>query len=209
MVSQQDIEEAEAAVEEYERKLDTAEQHHHQAGGERAWSELKAARFDAYGARDRVRQLKSAWAVEQAGAARRAAAEDAFPDRARKAMAERLAADRDAAVAAIVAAEKAAVELLEKVGAYSETVQAAAADLCGRGLDGANGQDLGGTTGGVVHVGGGTWQPADAASVLAAVTTSVVRARDARHPFAAARWEQLGTMAQKAAQDALLRRAER
>ncbi|MFM9694534.1 hypothetical protein [Streptomyces europaeiscabiei] len=205
MVSQQDIEEAEAAVEEYERKLDTAEQHHHQAGGERAWTELKAARFDAYGARDRVRQLKSAWAAEQAGAARRAAAEDAFPDKARKAMAKRLAADRDAAVAAIVAAEKAAVEVLEKVAAYSETVRASAADLCGRGLDGANGQDLGGTTGGVVHLDGETWQPADAASLLAAVVRSAVATQDARHPVA--RWQQVAGLADRAAQDVLLARA--
>ncbi|MEH0627898.1 hypothetical protein [Streptomyces stelliscabiei] len=208
-MTQQEIDEAEAAVEEFERKLDTAEQHHHQAGGERAWAELKAARFDAYGARDRVRQLKAAWAAEQAGAARRAAAEDAFPDKARKAMAKRLAADRDAAVAAIVAAEKAAAELLTRVAAYSDTVKESAADLCGRGLDASDGQALGGTSGGIVHIDGDMWQAADAASVLAAVTTAVVRARDARHPFAAARWEQLGTMAQKQAQDALLRRAER
>ncbi|MEH0637300.1 hypothetical protein QBA35_28915 [Streptomyces bottropensis] len=205
MVSQQDIEEAEAAVEEYERKLDVAEQHHHQAGGERAWTELKAARFDAYGARDRVRQLKAAWAVEQAGAARRAAAEDAFPDRARKVMAKRLAADRDAAVAAIVAAEKAAVELLTRVGAYSETVRASAADLYGRGLDGAHGQDLGATVGGVVHLGGEVWRPADAASLLAAVARSAVAAQDARHPVA--KWRPLAGLADQAAQDALRAKA--
>lgn len=205
MVTQQDIEEAEAAVEEYERKLDTAEQYHHQAGGERAVAELKAARFDAYGARDRVRQLKAAWAVEQAGAARRAAAEDAFPDRARKAMAKRLAADRDAAVAAIVAAEKAAVELLAAVGAYSETVREAAADLRGRGLDGANGQGFGGTAGGVVHLDGEVWRPADAASLLAAVARSAVAAQDARHPVA--RWRQVAGLADQAAQDALRAKA--
>lgn len=208
-MTEQEIAEAEAAVETAEQALDLAEQYHAEAGGERAVMELKAARFEAYGARDRVRSLRTRWAVEQAGAARRAAAEDAFPDKARKAMAKRLAADRDAAVAAIVAAEKAAAELLARVAAYSDTVKESAADLCGRGLDASNGQGFGGTSGGVVHLDGETWQAADAASVLAAVTTSVVRARDARHPFAAARWEQLGTMAQKAAQDALLRRVER
>ncbi|MEH0584462.1 hypothetical protein QA942_10265 [Streptomyces sp. B21-106] len=206
-MTEQEIAEAEAAVEAAELKLDVAEQYHHQAGGERAVMELRAARFDAYAARDRVRQLKNKWAVEQAGAARRAAAEDAFPDKARKAMAERLAAERDAAVAAIVAAEKAAAELLEKVGAYSALVRESAADLRGRGLDASCAQDLGGTAGGVVHVEGEVWQPADASSVLAAVTAAVVRARDARHPFAAARWEQLGTLAQKAAQNELLSKA--
>ncbi|WP_327724427.1 hypothetical protein [Streptomyces europaeiscabiei] len=204
-MTEQEIVEAEAAVEEYERKLDVAEQHHHQAGGERAWSELKAARFDAYGARDRVRQLKSAWAAEQAGAARRAAAEDAFPDKARKAMAKRLAADRDAAVAAIVAAEKAAAEVLEKVAAYSETVREAAADLCGRGLDGANGQDLGGTAGGVVHLDGETWQPADAGSLLAAVARSAVAVQNPRHPVA--RWQVVAGLADQAAQDVLRAKA--
>ncbi|MFF9036418.1 hypothetical protein ACF090_13210 [Streptomyces sp. NPDC014892] len=207
MITQAEIDEAEAAVEKAEQALDVAESYHHQAGGERAVMELRAARFDAHGARDRVRQLKSRWAAEHAGAARRAEAEANFPDKARRALAKQLAADRDAAVAAIAAAEKAAAEALEKVAAYSDTVRGAAADLVGRGLDASNGQGLGGTVGGVVHLDGETWQPADAASVLAAVTASVVRARDARHPFAAARWEQLGTLAQKAAQDALLARA--
>lgn len=209
MVTQQDLDEAEAAVEAAEQALDTAEAYHATAGSERAVMELRCARAEAHCARDRVRQLRNRWSAEQASGQAREAAERAFPERQRKALVKRLAASRDEAVAAIVAAERAAAGLLDAVGAYSGAVREAAADLRVRGLDASGGQELGGTAGGVAHVGGEVWRPADAALLLAAVVSSVVRAGDPRHPVAAQQWGQLGGLPEKAARDELLRVVER
>jgi hypothetical protein len=205
VVSQQEIEEAEAAVERTEAKLDTAEAYHHQAGGEKAVMELRAARFDAYGARDRVRQLRSRWAAEQAGAARRAQAEKGFPTKRREALTQQLADARDEAAHAVAALEKAAAVALAAVGAYSTVVREASGELVGAGLRAGDGGEDGGTAAGVAHLDGEVWRPADAGSLLGAVVRSAVAAQDPRHPVA--RWVQVSGMADRAAQDALLARA--
>lgn len=205
MITQDQIEAAEAAVTTAEQTLDAAEHHHSIVGSETAATEARMARGVAHAARDTLRQLRNRWAAQHAAHAARESAEQAFPDKARTALVKRLATERDAAVAAIVAAEKAAAELLDAVAGYSEAVREAAADLRGRGLDASDGQDLGGTVGGVVHAGGETWRPADAGLLLAAVASSAVRARDPRHPAAAQRWGQLGGLPEKVARDELLR----
>jgi hypothetical protein len=207
VITQEQIDKAEAAVEAAELALDRAEVHHATAGSERAVTELRAARAYAHTARDRLRALRARRAAEQARQARRTAAEDGFPDKARKALARRLAAERDAAVAAIVAAEEASAELLEKVAAYSATVREAAGELRGRGLDASDGQGFGGTVDGSVRLDGEVWRPTEPGSLLAAVASSAVRARDTRHPFAASQWQHLGGLPAKAARDELLRRA--
>ncbi|MEV7004342.1 hypothetical protein AB0N62_43005 [Streptomyces sp. NPDC093982] len=138
-------------------------------------------------------------------------AEAGFPDKDRKALTRQLAAARDAAADAVAAVERAAAEALEKVAAYGEEVRAAAAGLKGRGLSADDGQLLGGTAGGVVHLGGEVWRPADGGALLGALLGAVlqgtVAARDPRHPLAALRWGQLGGLAEKAARDELLSKA--
>lgn len=205
MVTEQEIAEAEVAVEVAEVKLDQAEAFHADAGSERAVSELRIARAASYAARDRLRQLRARYASEQAAGRAREAAEAGFPERERKAAVKRLEKARDEAVAALVEAEAAAGRLLAATAAYEATVRAMAADLKGRGLSADDGQALGGTAGGVVHLGGEVWRPADAPSLLAAVARSAVAARDPRHPVA--QWRQLVGLADRAAQDALLTRA--
>lgn len=206
MVTQHELDEAEVAVEAAEVKLDQAEDFHASAGSERAVAELRIARGGAHAARDRLRQLRTRYAAEQAASRAREAAEEAFPVKERKALAGRLAASRDEAVDAIVAAEAAVAELLAKVGAYDAMVREAANDLRARGLY-ADAGDLGGTAGGVVHLAAEVWRPADAGSLLGAVMQAAVVATSPRHPLAQLR--QVHTVAQKAGQDALLRRAER
>lgn len=209
MVTEQEIAEAETAVEAAEVKLDQAEDFHASAGSERAVSELRIARAGAHAARDRLRQLRTRYAAEQAASRAREAAEKAFPVKERAALAKRLAKSRDEAVAAVAAAEAAVAVLLEKVAAYDGAVREAAGDLRSRGLSSDGGQDLGGTAGGVVHVGGEVWRPADAGALLAAVASSAVAEREPRHPLAAQRWRRVGGAAVVAGQDALLRAAER
>jgi hypothetical protein len=207
VVTQQEIDEAEAAVETAEAKLDTAEQYHHQAGGEKAVAELKAARFDAYGARDRVRLLKSRWAAEQAAGRARTAAEEAFGERERKAMARRLEEARDEALAAVVEAQRAAGRVLESVGAYEAAVRQSAAELKARGLSADGGHAWGGTAGGVARVGGETFRPADAGALLGEVMRAAVAERDQRHPLGQMKWGQLGGLAESQARAELLSRA--
>lgn len=205
-MTEQEIAEAEAAVEAAELKLDTAEQYHHRSGGEKAVAELKAARFDCYGARDRVRRLRSQWAAERASEARRAVAEAGFPAKRREALTRDLADARDEAAHAIAALDGAAREALELTAAYAALVQETAAELVAAGLRAGEGGEDGGSTAGTVHLGGETWRSADPGSLLAAVLQAVVASRDARHPLAQLRW-QLGGLAEKAARDALLERA--
>lgn len=205
MVTEQEIAEAEAAVEVAENKLDVAEQYHAQAGGERAVVELKAARFDAYGARDRVRRLRSMWAAEQAGAARRAQAEEDFPAKRREALTRELVDARDEAAHAVAVLEQAAAEALEAVAVYSTVVRQTSGELTAAGLRAGDGGEDGGSVAGAVHLGGEKWAPVDAASLLAAVVRAVVAEQDARHPVA--QWRQLSGLADRVAQDALLARA--
>jgi len=205
VVTEQDIAEAEAAVEAAEQKLDVAEQYHHQAGGEKAVAELKAARFDCYGARDQVRRLKSQWAAQHEAEARRAEAEAAFPARRREALTRDLADARDEAAHAIAALDGAAREALAGVAAYAALVQQTSAEFVAAGLRAGEGGADGGTTAGTVALGGETFRPADPGSLLGAVVRSVVAAQDARHPVA--QWRQAAGLADRAAQAALLERA--
>ncbi|MFC4466699.1 hypothetical protein ACFPH6_19565 [Streptomyces xiangluensis] len=209
MVTQQEIDEAEAAVEECERKLDVAEQYHHQAGGERAVAELRSARFDAYGARDRLRQLKGRWAAERAGQARRTAAEDGFSDKARTALAGRLAEARDEAADAVADAQRAVGRLLDVVAAYDDTVRGAAGELKNRGLSADNGESMGGTSAGGVRLAGELWMPVGGMDLLAAVMAGAAVERDRQHPLAGLRWQHAGGLPTRTARDELLRRAER
>ncbi|MFG3266867.1 hypothetical protein [Streptomyces bobili] len=205
MITEVEIDEQVAAVEAAERKLDQAEAHHAGAGSEQAVSELRVARVEAHAARDKLRHLRSRYAAEQAAGRTRQAAEAGFPERERKALGKRLEKARDEAVGALREAERAAARLLAATAAYEELVRETAADLKGRGLSADDGQELGGTTGGTVHLGGEVWRPADAASLLAAVARSAVVARDPRHPVA--QWRQRAGLADQVAQDALLARA--
>ncbi|UXY28571.1 hypothetical protein [Streptomyces sp. HUAS TT20] len=205
MVTEQQISEARAAVEQAESALDVAEVHHEGAGSEQAVTELRAARAAAYAARDRYRFLQGQFAREQAAGRAREAAEAGFPEKERKAVTQRLEAARDEAVSALVEAERAAARLLAATAAYGAVVRETAAGLKARGLSAGEGGEDGGTTGGVVHLGGETWRPADAPSLLAAVARSAVAARDPRHPVA--RWRQVAGLADRAAQDELLAKA--
>ncbi|MFJ2008547.1 hypothetical protein [Streptomyces chartreusis] len=206
MVTEQEIVAAEAAVEAAELKLDQAEEHHQHAGSGTAVTELRVARAEAHAARDGLRLLRSQFAHEQAAGRTRRAAEAGFGEKDREALTARLAGARDAAAEAVAAVEKAAAEALEKVAVYGEEVRQAAAGLKARGLSADDGQVLGATAGGVVHLAGEVWWPADGGALLGAVMQSAVRVRDARHPLAQLRWGQLGGLAEKAARDDLLAR---
>ncbi len=207
MVTQQELDEAEATVGAAEDKLDAAEVHHAGAGSEAAVAELRVARAAAHGARDRLRSLRTRFAHEHAAGRAREAAEADFPERERKALAKRLAGARDTAVAAVVAAEQAAAELLRAGGEYDAAVREGAAGLKGRGLSADDGQALGGTGGGVVHLNDEVWRPADPGALLGAVMQAAVAARNPRHPLAQIRWGQMGGLAEKAARDELLSKA--
>ncbi|MFF7840410.1 hypothetical protein ACFZC6_16520 [Streptomyces ossamyceticus] len=205
MIAQAEIDEAEAAVEQAEAKLDVAEEYHHQSGGERAVQELRAARFAAHSARDRLRQLRSRWAAERAAEARRAQAEKDFPKKRREALTRQLADARDEAVHAVAALEKAAAEALAAAAAYGVTVREASGELTAAGLRAGDGGEDGGTAAGTAYLGGEVWRPADPGSLLAAVVRAVVAEQDARHPVA--RWRQVAGLADRAAQAELLETA--
>lgn len=204
MVTEQQIDEQVTAVEAAEVKLDQAEAHHADAGSERAVQELRVARAQAHAARDKLRQLRTRFAAEQAASRAREAAEKAFGEKERKAVAKRLADARDEAVAALVEAERTAGRLLAAAASYEAVVRSTAAELKARGLSADNGE-FGGTAGGVVHLDGEVWRPADAGSLLAAVARSAVAAQDPRHPVA--QWRQVAGLADQAAQDVLRARA--
>jgi hypothetical protein len=207
VVTQQEIDEAEAVAELAEAELDRATSFRERTGSSRAAVSVESAAQAAGAARAKARHLRGRLAAQEAAGQARAAAEGKFSDRQRKALVKELGARRDAAVAAVVAAEAASAELLERVAAYSEAVQGAAADLRGRGLDASDGQGPGGTVAGTVCLNGETWRPADAASVLVAVAAGAVRGRYPRHPFAVSHPERLGPLAARSARDALLAEA--
>lgn len=205
MVTQQEIDEQVTAVEAAERKLDVAEQHHADAGSEQAVAELRAARADAHSARDRLRHMKSQWAREQAGQARRTAAEAAFTKK-RGAVVERLTQGRDEAARAVAALDQAAAEALRAVAAYSELVQSTARDLQAAGLRHDEGGVEGGALDGSVHVGGEVWRPASGPDLLGSLVSAAVTAHDRRHPLAV-KWRYSGGLAAQAGAEALLRTA--
>lgn len=207
MITEQDIEKAVAEVEQAEVKLDVAEQYHAQAGGEKAVMELRAARADAYGARDRLRSLRSRWAAERAAEARRAEAEKNFPQKRREALTRRLADARDEAAHAVAALDKAAAAALAAVAAYGQAVREVSGELVGGGLRAGDGGEDGGSVDGSVRLGDEQWRGAEPASVVAAVMQSVVASYDGRHPLAQLRWGQLGGLVETQARAELLARA--
>jgi hypothetical protein len=206
MITQEQIDEAAAAVEAAELVLDRAEAHHATAGSETAVAELRAAKADSHAARDKVRQLRTRHAAEQAASRARATAEGEFPARERKAVTRRLTAAKDVAADAVARAEQVAAEMLAAVAAYDAAVRETAAELKCRGLSADGGLD-GGAASGVVHLDGETWRPADPSSLLAAIASSAVAARDPHHPFGQQRWRHLGGAAAVAGRDALRARA--
>ncbi|MEU8752027.1 hypothetical protein AB0C88_16190 [Streptomyces chartreusis] len=207
MVTPQDLDEAEAVVEAAEVKLDQAETHHATTGSPTAVAELQVARAEAHAARDRLRALRSRWGAERAAETRRAEAEAGFPAERREALTRQLVDARDLAADAVAALDGAAREALAAVGAYTALVRQASGELTAAGLRAGEGGPDGGGTGGVVHVGGEVWRPADGGALLGSVMQAAVAAADARHPLAQLRWAQLGGLADKAARDELLARA--
>lgn len=207
MITQEQIDAAEKAVEAAEVKLDRAEDHHYVSGGVRAANELKAAQVEAGSARDRVRRLKALWAAERAAEARRAEAEAAFPKKRREALTRRLAGARDEAAAAVAALDAAAAAALAAVASYGELVREASGELIGAGLRADVGGEDGGTTVGAARLGGEVWRAAEPGAVLAEVMRSVVAAYDQRHVFAQTRFGQMGGMAEAQARAELLARA--
>lgn len=206
MVTQQELDEAEAAVEVAEQRLDVAEAYHADASSEAAVAELRIARAASHAARDRLRQLRSRYASEQAKGRAREAAEQGFPAKARTALTRRLTAARNEATDAVAAVEQAAAAMLAAVATYDAEVRVAAADLTGRGLRAGDGLD-GGSGAGVVSLDGEVWRAADGGALLGAVMQAVVSAVDARHPLAQLRWGQMGGLPEKVARDELLSKA--
>ncbi|HET9326434.1 MAG TPA: hypothetical protein VFQ05_06675 [Candidatus Eisenbacteria bacterium] len=207
MVTQVEIDAAEAAVEQAETALDVAEAHHSGAGSERSVQELRLAQSVANGARDRVRQLRAAWARERAAEARRAEAEENFPEKRRGALTRQLGDARDEAAHALASLERAAVEAMAAVAAYGAAVREASGELMAAGLRAGEGGPDGGGVDGSVHLGGEQWRGAEPGSVVAAVMQSVVAAYDGRHPLAQLRWAQLGGLVETQARAELLARA--
>ncbi|MEU5339359.1 hypothetical protein AB0H18_00635 [Streptomyces sp. NPDC020766] len=206
-MTEQEIVEAEAAVEGAESKLDTAEAHHATTGSPTAVTELRAARADANDARDRLRRLKGAWAKEQADEARRAAAEAKYPQRKRDTLTQQLADSRDEAAHAVAALDKAAAVALAAVAGYGALVREVSGELLGAGLRAGEGGPDGGGPDGAVHLGGERWQGPEPGSVVGAVMQTVVAAYDQRHPLAQLRWGQLGGLAETRARAELLAKA--
>ncbi|MBT1098326.1 hypothetical protein [Streptomyces sp. Tu102] len=161
----------------------------------------------AHAARDRLRLLRSRWGAERAAETRRADAEAGFPADRREALTRQLADARNMAADAVAALDGAAREALVAVGAYTALVRQVSGELVAAGLRAGEGGPDGGGTGGVVHLGGEVWRPADGGALLDSVMQAAVAAGDARHPLAQLRWAQLGGLAEKAARDELLARA--
>lgn len=207
MITQEQIDEADAAVEQTESKLDAAEDYHEKAGGKVAIAELLVARVDAGAARSTARRLRAQFAAEQATRARRTAAEGAFAAD-RDNVAAELAAGRDEAARAVAALDRAAAEALKAVAAYSELVQSTARDLQAAGLRHDDGGVEGGSADGSVHVGGEVWRPVSGPDVLASLVSSVVAVHDQRHPLAT-KWRFSGGLLAQAGQAALLKAAGR
>ncbi|WP_432020068.1 hypothetical protein [Streptomyces sp. 1222.5] len=201
------IDEAEQTVERAEAKLDEAETYNAMSASERSVVELKVAKATAYGARDRLRSLRSRWAAEHAAQERRETAEAAFSERDRRGVAKRLEKARDEAVSAIVEAERAAARVLAAVGAYSGAVREASDMLVGKGLRVDEGGVDGGSTVGTVVLGGETFRPADGGSMLAAILQSTMAEHYQQYVFAQIRFAQLGGLADRAARAELLTRA--
>lgn len=208
MVTQQDLDKAEAVVVEAEDELTRAERHHAVVGSEQAGALAYYAKHQADGARDVLRKLRARWDAEGAARAARTAAEEAFaPDAG--AMAAKLAAARDEAAEAVAQAQAAVGRLLDVVGGYDVTVAAASRELMARGLRAEGGELVGGTPAGGVRLNGELWQPVGAADLLAAVMAAAVGARDQKHPLAALRWQHSGGLPTRTARDELVRRAAR
>ncbi|MEV4865626.1 hypothetical protein [Streptomyces ossamyceticus] len=207
MITQEQIDEAEAAVEEYERKLDAAEDYHARAGGKVAIAELVVARADAGAARSTARRLRAQFAAEQAIRARRTAAEGAFAADRDKVAAE-LTAGRDEAARAVAALDRAAGEALRVVAEYSRLVRSTAEGMQAAGLRHDDGGVEGGSADGSVHVGGEVWRPASGPDVLASLVSSVVAVHDQRHPLAT-KWRFSGGLLAQAGQAELLKAVAR
>lgn len=206
-VRQEDLDEAERAVEEAEAALDAAEGHHAVVGSEAAAADVRYARGRAYNARDNVRRLRTVWAVEQQARVRRTAAEAAFSKK-RGAVVERLAAGRDEAARAVAVLDRAAAEALRTVAAYSELVQSTAQDLLAAGLRHDDGGVEGGATDGSVHVGGEVWRPVSGPDLLGSLVSAAVAARDGRHPLGV-KWRYSGGLVAQAGAEALWKAVER
>ncbi|QQM41985.1 hypothetical protein [Streptomyces liliifuscus] len=210
-MTEQEIAEAEAAAEEAEAKLDRAEQYQDTSGSKQAVNEFRAAHVDAHAARDYLRRLRSVWAREQAGQARREAAEAALAKKRGKTVA-RLTEGRDRAAEAVAVLDRAAAEALAAVAAYTTLVQSTAGELRAAGLRHDDGGVEGGATDGSVYLtdGGVTevWRPASGPDMLGALVSAAVAAHDQRHPLAK-RWRHSGGLAQQAGAEALLKAVAR
>jgi hypothetical protein len=208
VLTQQEIDAAELEVERTENALDAAEAHHERAGSEKSLQEVKAARFAAHGARDRLRSLRARWAAERAAEARRAQAEANFPKKRREALAQQLGDARDEAAHAVAMLDKAAAEALRLVAEYGATVREASAELMAAGLRAGDGGEDGGTAGGTVHLAGEAWRAADPLGVLEYLLAVRVAVENPSHPLAMRRYS-TESLAGKAAREDLLKAAER
>ncbi|MFF5009642.1 hypothetical protein ACFY3G_43295 [Streptomyces phaeochromogenes] len=208
MVTQQDLEAAEAAVIEAEDELSRAERHHAVVGSEQAGAHAYYAKHQADGAREAARKLRARWEVEGATRDARAAAEETAAGGV-PGMKQKLADARDEAAHAVAALDRVVTEALAAVHEYTGLVRQTSGELLALGLRAGEGNGDGGRADGCVHLDGETWWPADAASMVAAVASLAVAGTDPRHPLAQQRWRHVGGQGAAAGQAALLKVAAR
>lgn len=208
MITQQELDAAEAAVVEAENDLTQALRHQAAVNSEQSESAVYYARHQAHAARDAERGLRARWEAEESARAARAAAEAEFEPKA-EAMAVRLAVARDEAAEAVAVLDRAVVAAMDAVREYSALTQQASGELLAQGLREGEGDGDGGQRDGGVRLRGERWQPADAASMVAAVVSAAVAGSDPRHPLAQQRWRHVGGLAATAGQAALLKAAVR
>lgn len=210
-VRTEDVEQADAGVEEARRILRDAE---------RAYATSRTS-ADAYKrhqeaieqldhAEARARVLRADWAEQQAVRDLRAAEGEA----AAREMAgdvEGLAVSRAAAVGAAVEAVGAMRAALAALGEHDRLVRAAGEKLAGRGLRRAEDEPTGAGLDGSVWMRGGLWPLVDAGSVLGRLLADVVGEQYPRHPLARLVWPPYGGVTAGRGRDELLAlvRAER
>lgn len=210
-VTTEDVERADASVEEARRVLKEAERVY---AANRSSSDAYTKHQDAIGQLDhaeaRARVLRGDWVEQQAVRDLRAAEGEA----AAREMAgdiEGLAVSRTAAVGAVVEAVGAMRAALAALGEHDRLVRAAGERLAGRGLRCVEGEPTGAGLDGSVWVRGELWPLVDGGAVLGRLLAEVVAEQQPRHPLARLVWAPYGGTTAARGRDEVLAlvRAER
>jgi hypothetical protein len=185
VITQEQIEEAEKAVEAAETRLDAAEGYRAKLGSETSDVELDLARAQAHLAHDELRRIRAAWRAQEDARAQRAVAEAEYALEA-PAVAAELDLGRLGTAQGSEAVRRAVRAFLVDGGAYNARVRGAGDDLRRRGLVAGEGQSTGVERSGIVRLADEPWYPVDTPGLLAVIVAEEVEALHPRHHVATA-----------------------